>query len=93
MHALAPPSHACSACCLCCCLCAVQIVFEEFGFSSFLEAPASYFSLQYACTLPPLQTVTPPPGEAATRPLVQCHTTASLLSLCHYVMPSNKPQF
>lgn len=60
--ALAPPSYACAACCLC----VVQILFEEFGFSSFLEAPASYFSLQYACTLPPLQTAMQPPGEATT---------------------------
>lgn len=37
-----------------------EIVFEEFGFNSFLEAPASYFSLQYACRLPPLQAVAPP---------------------------------
>lgn len=40
-----------------------QIVFEEFGFASFLEAPASYFSLQYACTLPALQPDLQPPGE------------------------------
>jgi hypothetical protein len=40
-----------------------QIVFEEFGFASFLEAPAAYFSLQYACTLPALQPDVQPPGE------------------------------
>lgn len=40
-----------------------EIVFEEFGFNSFLEAPASYFSLQYACTLPSLVAELQPPDS------------------------------
>jgi hypothetical protein len=47
MHAL---THAVLVSALCCPV--SQIVFEEFGFSSLLAAPAPFFSLHHICNIP-----------------------------------------